>query len=270
MVFSSIIIFILIGCIAGFLGGLLGIGGGLVVVPGLMLYFTLYGFRENTMMHVAVGTSLAAMVFTAGASAFTHYKANSVHWKFYYALAPGIIIGSILGSLFADLLPSRDLAFIFGVSIFCIGLSYMLPSKKQPESTPQPQVTPHVLLIGALGVGIGALSTILGIGGGVLTVPLLSFFRVPLRNAIATSAVTGFLIAFFGAVSFLYFGLGKSSYHDSVGYIYLPAFICIGLVSCLGAYFGAKCTYIFPVQLLRRIFGGFAIFVGIYILYAQL
>lgn len=261
MDFSPVLIlYILTGLLAGFFGGLLGIGGGLIAVPSLLFTFYLVNLPETHVMQLAIGTSLGAMVFTAASSAWAHYRQKGVVWDFFWKLAPGILIGTILGSLIVDYLPSKELKLIFGLLISIIGISFLLP----PETlmTKNSRIRPNTCNMSLSGVLIGATSSLLGIGGGIMTVPVLTFFQVPLKNAISTSAVTGFLIAIVGAISFLYLGLDKEIISGSLGYLYLPAFIPIGIAAALTAPFGAKLAYRLPQIVLSRIFGIFFGIVG--------
>ncbi len=260
MFFLAIIIFAITGIFAGFFGGLLGIGGGLIAVPVLLLTFHLLGFSATNAMQVAVGTSLGAMVFTAASSAWAHYRQQGVNWHLFRLLIAGVAAGAILGALIADLLPSQKLAFIFGVFVFFIGVYFLLPTEKLEQ--PGELRPPHFFIMFTIGVIIGVISSILGIGGGIITVPILTAFRTPLRNAISTSAVIGFFIALIGAISFLFLGLKQPTFTYSIGYLYVPAFIFIGLTSSLAAPYGAKLAYTLPTHVLRRIFGVALILVG--------
>lgn len=262
MDFSPVLIlYIFIGLLSGFFGGLLGIGGGLIAVPSLLFTFYLINLPQTYAMQLAIGTSLGAMIFTAASSAWAHYRQKGVYWDFFCKLAPGILIGTILGSLIADYLPSKELKLIFGLFILIIGFSFLVP----PETLmiKNPLIQPNISHMSLMGVVIGTTSSLLGIGGGIMTVPVLTLFQVPLKNAISTSAVTGFLIAVVGAVSFLYLGLDKETISGSLGYLYLPAFIPIGIAAALAAPFGAKLAYRLPQIVLSRIFGIFLIIVGI-------
>lgn len=256
-------IYAFIGLLAGFSGGLLGIGGGLVTVPSLFFLFHFLGFPSEHSMQMALGTSLSAMLFTAASSACSHYLKNGINWQFFTYLSPGIIVGSLAGALIADYLPSKELKMIFGICAILVGFSFLLPHKEKEKTGS----TLHLPLLALIGTGIGTVSTLLGIGGGIMTVPVLTFFRAPLRNAISTSAMVGFLIAFVGAISFLILGLKQQTMSESVGYVYLPAFIMIGLTSVLSAPFGAKLVYILPTDILRKIFGLFLLIVGVLMLF---
>lgn len=256
----TLILYAIIGIFAGFIGGLLGVGGGLVVVPALIFMFQYLDFPLTYAMQVAVGTSLGAMVFTAASSAWAHYTQKGVYWHLFRVLAPGIILGAILGAVIADYISTASLKMIFGVFAILIGI-YFLFSQEFKES--RTKLAPHLILWIIIGVIIGSISSILGIGGGIMTVPILTAFGVPIRNAISTSAATGFLIALIGAISFLYLGMHQDTFSGSIGYLYLPAFISIGITSSLMAPYGAKLAYKFPTKILKRIFGIFLIATGI-------
>jgi uncharacterized protein len=256
----TIVLYIFIGIVAGFLGGLLGIGGGLVVVPALLLIFYLFDFPTAYAMQVAVGTSLGAMVFTAASSAWAHYKQKGVYWRSFIYLAPGIVLGAILGAFIADYLPSKQLMFIFGFFITIIGIYFLFQNKIEEN---QEEKTLHFSVMSGIGILIGSISSVLGIGGGIITVPLLAAIGVPLRNAISTSAVAGFLIALIGAASFLLLGLNHTTFPESIGYLYIPAFFVIGLSATITAPFGAKLAYTLPTFVLRRVFGVVLCIVGV-------
>jgi len=260
LIWFALIVYVVIGLIAGFLGGLLGVGGGIVTVPSLMLIFWCLDFPPAHIAHLAIGTSLGAMVFTAAASAYAHYLKNGIQWSYFRALSPGIILGGVLSALVAGYLSSSTLKMIFGYSACLIGLYFSFARIEVKEGRVH---TPRFSLLVAVGVGIGAISTMLGIGGGIVTVPLLIFFRLSMKNAIATSAAIGFLIAVTGALSFLFISIQDTIVEGSAGYLYLPAFFLIGLAAVLTVPFGVRLTYVLPQYVLRRTFGVFLLITGI-------
>lgn len=260
MMLTILIVFILIGIVAGLLAGLLGIGGGLISVPAMHFAFFYLGFPQEKSMLLAIGTSLGAMVFTASASAYSHYLKNGIIWDLFKAVLPGVIGGAVLGAFIADSLPGRTLEIIFGASICLIGFSFLLPRNK---FVPQQKIRVFPGLYFIAGLAIGTISTILGIGGGILTVPYLTFIRIPLKNAISTSAALGFPIAFIGAISFLYLGLDEKIVEGSIGYLYLPGFFILAISSSLCAPLGAKMAYALPIEILGRVFGLVLIAVGL-------
>ena len=252
----EIALYLLLGALAGTSSGLLGIGGGLIVVPALLVIFYFLGFPPENRMQIAVATSLSAMVITSSSSAWAHLK--HVNWLLFKELSPGIILGAILGAFIAYLLPAKNLQSIFGIFL-CLFGSYFLFSSKLKEDTER--VKPHYFVMGLFGLIIGAISSILGIGG-IITVPILIFCGISIRHAISTSAVTGFLIALMGAMSFLFLGWNNRPHH-APDYIYVPAFIAIGFTAALMAPLGAKWAYSTSPVILKRIFGLYQISIGI-------
>lgn len=260
------IIYVTIGIFAGFFSGLLGIGGGILSVPALFLTFNYFGFPKEYVMQMALGTSLGAMVITAASSAWSHHLQKGVYWNYFFSLAPGVILGGILGAIIADYLSSKALSLIFGICLCIIGLYFLTPSTEYEEKgCPRSSSSPLLSLVGLI---VGTLSTLLGIGGGIITVPILThFFPISLRNAISTSAATGLLIASIGAVSFLSLGMRHEEIQGGTGYLNLPAFLCIGIVSSFSAPYGAKLAYTLPTVILRRVFGIMMMIVGIWMVY---
>lgn len=258
------VIYAVIGMVAGFLGGLLGIGGGIIVVPALIWTFSFQGYQSSHLMQVAVGTSLGAMVLTSASSAWTHYQQKGIYWHLFRMLLPGSLLGAVFGALLADYLPSDYLKLIFGVCECVIGMHFLIPSSSKPDG---PIQSFHSILFFCFGLLIGTLSTLLGIGGGIITVPILTTFYVPIRHAIATSAALGFLNAVIGAISFFYLGLDAEMASGNIGYLYLPAFTVIGICASVLAPYGAKKAYIWPAHTLRRLFGAVLILVGLSVIF---
>ena len=264
MTFLPLIIYVLVGAVAGFLGGLLGIGGGLVTVPALLVTFTLLGFPEASSMRVAIGTSLGAMVFTSCVSAISHLLRNGIYWPLFRTLTPGIVVGAVLNALLAKRLSGNELKLLFGFFECVCGLYFCFFRQKKRV---QEFKIPNFLILFVIGLGVGALSTLLGIGGGLVTLPILLSFGTPMKNAIATSAAMGFFTAIVGTVSFLLIGLHEKTFEGAIGYLYVPAFITIGIASMLAVPLGVKLTYRLPTSLLKRIFGVILILAGISMFY---
>lgn len=257
----DLIAFIFVGLTAGFLGGLLGIGGGIIVIPCLFFIFESKGFPHEKTMQMAIGTSLAAMVLTAGSSAISHYRKNGLNAKFVSLLFPGIMIGSILGAYAAGILHSETLKLVFSFFAAFVGLYLLLfDQTKEVEGV---YIQPYYLSICLIGFTIGFISSLLGLGGGIITVPILTYLRMPVKSAISTSAITSFLIAIFGALTFVYVGWNRESLSGSMGYIYLPAFLSIGTAAVVMAPVGASLSYQLPTTVLKRIFGFLLICVSI-------
>lgn len=263
MEFLPYIAFIFMGILAGILAGLLGISGGVITVPCLALFFHLMSFPQAYVMHLAIGTSLAAMVFSGLGAAWSHHIKKAVIWDIVWAMFPGIIIGSIIGSLIAHVLSSVILAIFFGFFAILLGIYFY--RKRFIAKQKEKKINKSRSLW--LGFGISGLANILGIGGGVMTVPILVAHNYPEKKAVGTSAAIGLLISFLGALAYLYFGMKEIQIEYGIGYLYLPAFIVIGIVSFFCAPLGTKWAHGLPVQTIRRIFGVFLVISGLLMIF---
>lgn len=256
---ESLVPFALVGAASGTLAGLLGVGGGIIVVPGLAFLLAGGEVPADRLMQVAVGTSLANIVVTSLSSIRAHHRHGAVHWAVVARMTPGIVAGALLGAVIADVLPSRTLAIVFGV--FLLLVAGRLGFGGQPA--PHRQL-PGGITLAACGGGIGTLSSLLGIGGGTMTVPLLAWCNVALREAVATSAACGLPIALAGAVGFALAGLDTPGMPAlATGYIYWPAFIAVAPLSIAFAPVGAWLAHTIPVMTLRRGFALFVLIVGL-------
>lgn len=246
------------GVIAGVLAGLLGVGGGVVVVPALVWIFVEAGFVAPWIFHLAVGTSLATLVGTGSASAYSHHRRGAVRWDLVRALVPWIVIGAGLGSAVAGLLDETWLRRIFGSFLLYVGMRMLWPSKKG-----EVRGLPGILGMGLTGTGIGSLSALLGIGGGTLTVPFLVRFGVDMRRAVATSSACGPPLALAGALGFIATGWGREGLPvGSTGFVYWPAVAGILLASAPAAPLGAHLAHSLPLAVLKRVFGVLLLVVG--------
>ncbi|MDG1751418.1 MAG: sulfite exporter TauE/SafE family protein [Thalassotalea sp.] len=259
MFISVLLVCAVLGCLAGFLAGLLGIGGGLVIVPALVYLLPTLGFSPDVVMPVAIATSLASIVFTSASGTFAHHKNNNIPWDVAKQLMIMIAIGALLGAYIADSLSSELLTYIFAVAVTILA-SYMLFSVRIVKSKP----LPNHWVIKSIGLGTGYISSLMGIAGGAILVPVLTYYSLSLRQAIGTATVCGFVVALFGATGFVITGLDQTDLPSwSLGYIYLPALFGIISTSSLFAPFGVKMAEKLPVRYLRRIFSGFLISVAI-------
>lgn len=242
--------YLILGMVAGVIGGLLGLGGGIIIVPSLLFIFIWQGLPADILMHLAVATSLFTIVFTSISSSYAHHKHQAVLWPQVFLLAPGIIIGAVFGAFVADYISSDILRRLFGAFEILVALQIGLSVKPTAQrSLP----TRNGMLIA--GGGIGSLSTILGIGGGTLTVPFLIWCHVDMRKAVATSSACGFPIALAGTLTMIFTGLDSTSLPEhSIGYVYWPAAILILMTSVLFAPVGAKLAHSIPVESLKRVF----------------
>jgi len=247
-----------LGGFAGVLAGLLGVGGGLIIVPVLTFLFTAQHMPDHYIIHLALGTSLASIIFTSVSSLRAHHGRGAVNWQAFRLISPGILIGTFLGSWVAAQLPARFLKGFFVLFLYYVALQMLLNVKPTP-SRQLPGAG------GMFGVGsiIGGISSLVGIGGGTMSVPFLVWCNVSLRNAIGTSAAIGFPIAVAGAVGYAANGMAvKGLPPYSLGFISLPALVCIAVASTLTAPLGARLAHGIPVAQLKKFFAVFLIVMG--------
>ena len=261
---ETLLIYLLVGAAAGTIAGLFGVGGGLIIVPALVLVFGTLGIAPDILTHMAVATSLATIVVTSISSIRTHHLKGAVDWSVFRAMAPGILLGSWLGGVTAHLLPGAWLQLLIGIFALVIAARMWLAGRRHAKLAEDGERLPGTPLLAAAGGGIGWASAIFGIGGGSLTVPFLSRCRVQMQRAVATSAACGLPIAVAGAISFAVQGWGEPQLPAwSSGYIYWPAFLGIVLTSALFARFGALLAHRLSPQLLKNCFAGLLCVIGV-------
>ncbi len=247
------------GIFAGLVGGLLGLGGGIIVVPLLHILFNLQQFPASSLMQVAVTTSLATVIVTSLAATRVHHNKGAVLWPLVASLAPGIVIGAGLGALLADALSSDVLRIAFGLFEILVAIQIALDFK--PRASVSLPAAPGLALSGS---GIGFLSTLLGIGGGTLTVPYLLFCRVAVHNAVAVSSACGLPIAVAGMTAMIISGLDNPQLPvHSVGYLYWPGALIIITMTIFFAPMGARLAHRLPVLTLKRCFSVVLFLVGL-------
>ena len=255
--------YILTGVIAGITAGLLGLGGGAIIVPILYALFAWLDLAPGSTMQLAVGTSLATIVFTAMSSGLTHHRLGNVQIKTLLALAPGIVIGALLGAAIADAIPTDILKKVFGIFEIIIAMQIGFGFKPAAHRS-----LPSTTGLATSGGVIGTISSVMGIGGGSMTVPYLLWCNVSMREAVGTSAACGFPIAVAGVIGFIIGGLDNTGLPDwSLGYVYLPAMLCIISTSVIFAPIGAKLAHRLPIQTLKRIFAIVLLLVGLKMLF---
>jgi uncharacterized membrane protein YfcA len=232
------------------LAGLLGVGGGLIIVPVLAFVFAAQHFPEAYILHMALGTSLASIAFTSISSLRAHHAHAAVDWPIVRRITPGIVAGTLLGSVLAAWLSTVFLKVFFVAFLFYAGTQMLLNIR--PKAARQlPQLT-GMFVAGSI---IGAVSSLVGIGGGTLSVPFMTWCNVALHRAIGTSAAIGFPIAVAGAFGYAANGYGLAGLPaNSFGFIYLPALLGVAIASVLTAPFGARLAHRLPVPKLKRIF----------------
>jgi uncharacterized protein len=242
--------YLAIGLIVGFFAGLLGIGGGMVMVPMLVFAFTAQGLPAEHVMHAALGTGMATIVFTSVASMRAHHRHGGVDWGTARAIAPGILVGAFLAALVAGLIATRPLAVMFTVLVFYAATQVLLDLRpKRTRDLPGP--------VGLFAAGsiIGGVSSLTAAGGAFMCIPFLAWCGVPLRRAIGTAAAIGLPIALAGTAGYLVPGLRVEDLPwPSLGFIYLPALALIVATSMAAAPFGARLAHRLPVKRLRILF----------------
>lgn len=252
--------FAALGGVAGFLAGLLGVGGGVVLVPGIYFLMTFLGYESDVLMHVAVGTSLAVIIPTGFSSARAHWKKKAVDLALVKQIGIGIFIGVIAGTALAHMLAGETLKIVFATAlVFLAAIMVANPARfSRIEMMPKQPVPAFV------GSGIGALSTLIGVGGATMNVPFMSMCKVPLHRAIGTAAALGLVISVPAALGFIWIGLDVDSRPPlSLGFVNIAAWLLIIPTSVLIAPLGAKAAHTMPVNVLRRVFAGFMIVIAI-------
>jgi uncharacterized membrane protein YfcA len=247
----------LTGIFAGFLAGYLGIGGGLVLVPVLSWLFSRDPATAGMAVQMAVATSLATMLFTSMSSLLAHHRRGAILWPLVRQMLPGLLAGALLGSLIADSIGDIALGYVFGVFAFLVGLQ-MLRGSGQLGDRPLPGLLP----VAGTGFGIGTISSLLGIGGGSLTVPWLLWHGQRVQNAIATASACGYPIAVAGTMGFVLLGDSQSS-TATLGYVHLQALAGVALFSMFAAPLGVAAIHRSSPLVAKRIFAAFLLIVAV-------
>ena len=257
---SALALYAATGVFSGFLAGLLGIGGGMIIVPALLWSFHLQGISTDVSTHMAVGTSLASILLTSISSVRTHHQHGNVDWPLMAKLSLGLMLGSWLGAQIAHALPARTLQVIIAVFALWTGQHLLRGRKAQADDRPVPGRT-GLIVSGSV---IGTASAIFGIGGGSLSVPYLVHHGLRMQRAVGSAAAGGFPIALAGSIGYLYAGWSEPGLPvGSTGYIYWPALVGLSLTSLVSASVGAHAAQRLPAAKLKRIFGVLLIAVGV-------
>lgn len=246
-------VYLAIGTLVGFAAGLLGIGGGIVMVPMLVFTFKGQGFPEAHMLHLALGTSMATIAFTSLSSVRAHHSFGAVDWPVALSISPGIMAGSFGAALVAGMIPTRPLAVLFTALVFYAG-TQMFFDLRPRQTRPLPGRA-GLFLSGSV---IGGVASMLSAGGAFLSIPFLAWCGVPLRRAIGTAAAIGFPIAVAGTAGYVLQGLRAPGMPPAaLGYVYVPALALIAVTSVLCAPWGARLAHRLPVKRLRTVFALF-------------
>jgi uncharacterized membrane protein YfcA len=242
--------YVAIGAAVGFFAGLFGIGGGAIVVPLLVMLLEAQGLPREYILHLAVGSAMASMLFTSLSSMRAHAMRGAVRWDLALSLTPGIVAGGLLGSSITAWISRQTFAALFAAIVFMAATNILLDRKPKPARA-LPGMTGSMLV----GLVIGFASTLAAMGGAFLTIPFALYCNVPLLQAIGTAAIIGFPIAFAGSAGFIASGWGHGGLPPhSIGYVYLPAVLGITLASVLTAPLGAAAAHRLPTRRLKRIF----------------
>ena len=250
---------------AGILAGLLGVGGGLVLVGALACLLPLYGVPQEAAMHAALASSLASIVLTAASSAYAHHGRGSVLWPTVKWMIPGLLLGGWLGSGVAVKLGDQTLRWI--VAGYClIAAAQMLFGKPRRNVGADSVIVPTGVPMSAAGAGIGALSAVVGIGGGSMTVPLLIWRGVAPVRAVGTSSACGVAIGLSSAIGYALHAPAGALPHYAVGYVFLPAAIGVAIASVLAAPYGMRLAHRLSGTALKRVFALFLVSVAVALL----
>lgn len=258
------LLYMIAGVFVGLTSGLFGLGGGVVMVPAVLPIFAAQGMSADVAMHVAVGSSLATIVFTSLSSAHAHWRLGNLVFNVLPWLVLGLVFGALMGSQVAAALSGQALRMIFGVFLLLFSTRMFLGG--QPESVRGMPAAPIVTAVGFL---IGCVSSLVGIGGGTMVVPFLLWTGVAMRIAVGTSAAAGIFIAIAGSIGFMLAGTGDDLLPAySTGYIYWPAVLGVALASTIFAPIGARLASRLPARTLQRGFALFLALVGLRLLFS--
>lgn len=255
---SFFILYLILGAVAGVLAGLLGIGGGIVIVPMLTFIFTAQGIPHEHILHIALGTSLASIIFTSVSSVKAHHKRGAVLWPVVLSITPGILVGTFIGTWIAAMLSTNFLKGFSGVFLLYVATQMVMGIKPKPTRS-----IPGKAGMLSMGGIIGIFSSLVGIGGGTISVPFLLWCNTAMHKAVGTAGAIGFPIAIAGTFGYIINGLGTSDLPPhSFGFINLTALAGIVIASVCTAPYGAKLAHSLPVDKLKKIFAFLLYFVG--------
>jgi uncharacterized protein len=253
---------LLLGACGGFLAGLLGVGGGMVLVPFVTVLLESHGFPHEMALKVAVATSLASICFTSLSSLRSHHQRGGVRWPLVAALAPGLVIGAALGAGVASAMPVRLLTLMFGLFV-----AFMATNLLRGRKPVQPRPLPGALRLGFVGTVIGMVASWVGAGGAFMSVPYMLARQVPMHEAVGTSAALGFPIALAGTVGYV---IARPDFGalpvGMLGYVYLPALAGLSVASVLTAPLGAYAAHRLDTEQLKRVFAVLLYGIAVYML----
>lgn len=254
--FISLLIFSGLGILVGILSGLLGVGGGIIIIPVMIFSLNALHFNSEIIMKLSLGTSFATIMLTSMSSIASHHRRGAVQWNLVKTLAPGIVLGVFTGGMLVSFLSNQTLKIIFALFMVFSAIKMLLPAPKTPRLVIKKLTNFSMLLWGLI---IGFISALVGIGGGAITVPFLTTLGHNMRQAIATSAAVGFPIAVTGTFTAIFTGWQQTQWdtHHALGYVYLPGLLGIVITSIFFAPIGAKLAHTLPTSLIKKIFAYF-------------
>jgi uncharacterized membrane protein YfcA len=259
----DIVLFAVLGLTAGTLSGLFGIGGGMVIVPGLFYLFRVVDIPHDWLMHLAAGSSMCIMVFTSMASAWSHHVRGDVQWRIFLRILPAIALGVMIGKRLSYQLNTEWLEWVFGLFLVFVALKILLNWLPKPDSPGQPTTW----LTNVVGTVLGFKSGVLGIGGGAISVPFLLYSGLPMSQASGTSASFTLPIALVGTLSCWMLTLPAADIPWSTGTIYWPAVALVAPFTMLGAPLGTHLCHQIPASQLKRGFALFLLCLGLRLLF---
>lgn len=255
----TVLIYLALGAAVGIYAGLLGVGGGVIIVPLLDITLALDKVDFNVAHHMALGTSMASIMFTSLSSGRSHSLRGSVDWPLVKHMAPAAFLGTLAGSFVVARIPTTPLKILFALFLLYSALQIFFNIRPKTART-----TPKPWIFAAAGLFIGVVSSFIGIGGGTLTIPFLSICGVPMLRAIGSSSVLGFPLALAGTIGFAVSGWGNELLPPySLGYVYLPALLGLAVASMLTAPLGVRLAHYLPIGLLRKGFALLLLFLGL-------
>jgi uncharacterized protein len=243
--------YLALGTLGGLLAGLLGIGGGMIMVPFMVMLFQAQGHPYETLMQVALATSMATIMFTAISSMRAHHKLGNVRWDLVKLMVPGMLIGCFLGATVLSKMPTRAAKIFFACFMFYSSIRMLRSANSAVEATPMPTGAP----LYGFSTFVGIISTMVGAGGAFMTVPYMNAHGVNGRQAIGTSSAFGFPLALFGTIGYVWNGWSVPNLPGPhIGFVFVPALIGFAVASVLAAPLGAKLAQRMPVSTLKRVF----------------
>ena len=260
----TLALYLFFGVLTGILAGLLGVGGGIIVVPILDFALPMQEIPSHLIHHMALGTSMASIMFTSISSARAHNQRGTILWDVVKTITPGILAGTFIGTFFVANIPAKPLKLLFACFLFYTSIQMALDLKPRASFH-----LPGKWLLMLVGAGIGGFSSFVGIGGGSLTIPFLVLCNLNVMNVIGISAAVGFPIALAGTIGYICNGYALPDLPEySLGFVYLPALAGLVCASMLTAPIGVKLSHSLPVKTIKRFFGVFLCLMGIRMVYS--